>query len=109
MIHHIPENLTETLRHEILASEMRRCVIEIFGVTHGPIESTLGELANDIDRYYSGTGNWSSQTILVRLHHVHLPLLDDAGLIDYDEETKQVSLRAAAAMAQLARTIPEAR
>lgn len=30
----------------------------------------------------------STDTVATSLHHVHLPLLDDAGIIDYDERSK---------------------
>jgi DNA-binding transcriptional ArsR family regulator len=42
------------------------------------------------------TGGFSGpddhQRTVIALEHVHLPLLDDAGLIDYDDETTEVTL-----------------
>lgn len=103
MVHRTIETLSETEQHELLADELRRQVIEIFGATNGPIESTLGELASDIDRAIRyDTGGVGRQDLLVRLHHVHLPMLQEAGIIEYDRETKRIWLLESATAATLA-------
>lgn len=38
-------------------------------------------------------GNGSRQRVRTRLHHMHLPKLDDDGLIDYDTESKRIRTR----------------
>lgn len=89
MSRHTISALEETTRHRLLADEQRRSVIESLPtVGHGDI--TLDAFAAHLE----GTENVrvaSGQRLRCRLHHVHLPMLDEAGLLAYDGETKRVS------------------
>ncbi|WP_123537505.1 DUF7344 domain-containing protein [Halosimplex salinum] len=83
--------LTTDERHRILASERRRAVLDALATGSG--STTLSALAaavdaaeNDLDR----AAATARDEIRVDLHHVHLPMLADAGLVDYDVETKRV-------------------
>jgi len=90
------DTLTETERHRLLADELRRFVIDMLDGRNGPIEASLGELASDIDRAnpdISDSAEMGREDLLVRLHHVHLPMLDDLGLIDYERTTKRIRVR----------------
>ena len=81
--------LDETTRHKLLADDQRRFVIESLQ----PVETTLGDLASSLDRvaqrYYDADAP-ARRNLRCRLHHVHLPMLDDAGLLEYDARTKHV-------------------
>jgi len=82
-------------RHRLLASERRRTILEALD-TLGRTGShvTLGELASDVDRIEQrvGSDTPSKGTLLIELHHVHLPVMDDVGIVAYDPDTKRVSI-----------------
>lgn len=102
MVRPILETLTQEQRHRLLADELRRFVIEIFGESGGPFEASLGELASDIDRTHPDIGaRLGRDDLLVRLHHVHLPMLADVGLIEYDRDSKRIRIVESEAAAHL--------
>ncbi|WP_324664623.1 DUF7344 domain-containing protein [Haloarcula sediminis] len=82
--------LEETTRHRLLADEQRRSVIESL-LTAGRGDTTLDAFAARLQRAGHGQVD-SRQHLRCRLHHVHLPMLADAGLLEYDGETKRISL-----------------
>jgi hypothetical protein len=92
MVNQPLQDLTEADRHRVFENGLRRFIIQLFDETNRPIETSLGELASDIDR--SDTLSTASYTgkadLLIQLHHIHLPMLDDVGLIDYDSDTKEI-------------------
>lgn len=79
----------------VLANEQRRNVLTALETTRTPI--ALADLAIELAR--RKTGDYDSdlmfetaKQIRVRLHHCHLPKLEEIGLIDYTIEKKLVSL-----------------
>jgi len=87
--------LDESTRHRLLADEQRRLLVESLKTARGGVETTLDELADYLQRAAQRTGRVEAdrrRTLRCRLHHVHLPMLDDADLLDYDPETKRVRL-----------------
>jgi len=87
--------LDETTRHRLLADGQRRFVIESLRTASGGIETTLDEIAAHLTQAAERTGNEhvdSRRDLRCRLHHVHLPMLSDADLLEYDPETKRVRL-----------------
>ena len=87
--------LDETTRHRLLADEQRRFVIETLQTAHSDVETTLYELAKHIERAaqrIDGSEDADCRSLRCRLHHVHLPMLADAGLLEYDPTTKEVRL-----------------
>ena len=79
----------------VLADRQRRRVLESLKTATAPIG--LADLAVELARHESDTAGGVSfderaQRLRIRLHHCHLPMLDEAGLIDYDVENKHVSL-----------------
>jgi len=99
-------HLDETTRHRLLADEQRRFVIELLGTAKGHAGVTHDEFASDIDRVAGGTGEPGGEqrrNVRCRLHHVHLPMLDDAGVVAYDPETKCLRLGGRDAMATVSK------
>jgi DNA-binding transcriptional ArsR family regulator len=75
-----------------LASERRRRVLEHFEES-GRETATLTELADHLSERRSDAGGRSNEQIRLRLHHVDLPKLGDAGLVTYDAETTTARVR----------------
>lgn len=79
--------------HEILAHQRRRDLLTCLDVGETPI--TVADLAEDVARHERGS-NLSEipdtvvQQIHLRLYHVDLPKLADAGLVRYDYRTETV-------------------
>lgn len=79
-----------------LADSRRRIALSILGQQYHPI--SLETLARDVAARESNTPERDVpqdhvDRILVRFTHAHLPLLDDAGLVDYDTESDLVTYK----------------
>jgi len=90
------DHLDERERRRLLADEQRKTVLDVLARTRGTTRQlTLGELASDVDRRGGGPKadlERSKQDLLTQLHHVHLPVLDGAGIVDYDPVSKHIDL-----------------
>lgn len=68
----------------------------LYGLLEKPTQS-FDEVADVVAGYRAGSrgpvGPEERRRIASRLHHVHLPMLQDAGLLRYDHEAGRVSLR----------------
>ena len=74
----------------VLAAEHRRLAVEALSGREGPIP--LSALAAAVaDRGTEGPSERSEREIATALHHVHLPKLDDADLVDYDAAATTVT------------------
>jgi len=100
--------LDEMTRHRLLADDQRRFVIASLRAAPCGDETTLDELATALDRMARREAVPDAgyrQNLRCRLHHVHLPMLDDAGVIDYDSRTKQIRLGAQGTATALAESL----
>lgn len=75
--------LTVRDRHRLLAAPRRQLALEIVA---GTTSISLEELAAEIDAREAGHSDDAERTA-VSLHHIHLPMLDEKGVLDYDVET----------------------
>ncbi|WP_224448281.1 DUF7344 domain-containing protein [Haloprofundus salilacus] len=78
--------------YSVLANEDRRAVLDYFDGTPGETAS-LEDLADYLVDRRDGEDARSHERTLVRLHHVDLPKLAAAGIIDYDARTHTISYR----------------
>ena len=76
----------------LLRHRYRRDVVEILSERESPLP--LRDLAATIAAGETESDRASTETtheVATALHHVHLPKLDDADVIDYDTETSTVT------------------
>lgn len=84
-------DLTENERHRLLASERRRILTTILSACSPPID--LETLAKKIAERDVAVGTVDDDTVdrmMAILHHKHLPMLADMGLLETDPETNQI-------------------
>lgn len=75
-----------------LAAQRRRAVLTVLGGRSDPMDET--ELARWVlarERQAGLSESRSVDDVLATLHHNHLPQLDDAGLVDHDQEDGAVA------------------
>ncbi|WP_254279838.1 DUF7344 domain-containing protein [Haloarcula marina] len=82
----LPSHLTESERHRVLTSERRRTTIDILHEMDCPID--LQELSRQVA--VRETGDSDSEQVALTLHHLHLPLLDDLDLLEYEPKSTTV-------------------
>jgi hypothetical protein len=84
--------LSEKEVFDALQSERRQAVLRHLDATGD--SASLDELETAVDTGEGPAGDPASRRgVDVRLHHVHLPKLDHAGVVDYDCAKKTVRLR----------------
>ncbi|WP_254765074.1 DUF7344 domain-containing protein [Natrinema marinum] len=86
----LPDGL-ESHRHRLLTSTRRRLTLDVLAGVTEPV--SLSELATGIVAREDGVDavdEASVGPVSVDLHHVHLPLMADIGIIDYDPETRRI-------------------
>lgn len=84
-------DLTTSDRHRVLAAEHRRVALDILSERDAPVE--LEDLAGATAAREADGDIADKETVekvALRLHHVHLPLLAQLGVIDYDPEATLV-------------------
>ena len=78
--------LDEDDYHRLLASERRRLALNV--LASAPLPITLDALATELATLtVDATTVDREQTLL---HHYHLPMMDDLGVIEYDWEAKRI-------------------
>lgn len=83
--------LSESGRHDLLSSERRRTLLDVLESGSTPVE--LAALAASVHARERGTptgGPGAREAVAIALHHVHLPKLDEAGVVDYDAVSGRV-------------------
>lgn len=83
--------LSEPECHELLASECRQALLEWLAAASDR-RHTLESLASAVS---SSDDMDQFQAVSLSLHHVHLPKLDEADVLDYDPNSKTVEYREA--------------
>lgn len=79
--------------HRCLSSPWRRWVLDYLDASEGETTS-IDDL---IDHVVERKTNWPApdrQTVTYELYHVHLPMLADTGLLEFDPRSETVTYRA---------------
>jgi DNA-binding transcriptional ArsR family regulator len=85
------DELPETDIHDVLRNDRRRMVIELLGDSEEPV--TARELSEAIAARETGEEpppRDVRQSVYISLQQTHLPKLADLGIVEYDEQTKEV-------------------
>ncbi|MDS0282772.1 hypothetical protein NDI86_11605 [Halomicroarcula sp. S3CR25-11] len=80
--------ITRSERHKLLSAERRRHVLDVFDAESLPIG--LDALADGVGEREAADASDIATAVRVTLHHQHLPLLDDLGLVEYDPVARRV-------------------
>lgn len=93
------EPLTQDVVFDILSSARRRYVLYQLRTEDGPVELT--ELAEDVAAWENDTTvdeltKQQRKRVYVSLYQTHVPKLEDAGLVQYDQDSGEVRLTQAA-------------
>ena len=84
-------HLTGSERHRLLAAERRRLVLQVLAGEPPPVD--LETLAVEVAARETESLAVDEQTIdrvAIALHHTHLPMLADAGVLAYDPESHRI-------------------
>ncbi|WP_254767576.1 DUF7344 domain-containing protein [Salinilacihabitans rarus] len=83
-------DLTASTRYHLLAAERRRLTLDVLEGNTAPVD--LDELAAGIAAREDGIDADESavERVAIDLHHVHLPKMDDLGIVDYDPASGRV-------------------
>jgi len=87
----IEADLSRDERFELLAAERRRLALAVLSERDAPLG--LDDLATAVATRQSDDGAPENEVIdrtAVSLHHVHLPRLGDADVVDYDAGARRV-------------------
>jgi hypothetical protein len=83
--------LAETKRHRLLAAGRRRIILTILPNQSPPIHlQTLAEKVAKRESDGETVEEDTSKRVMETLHHTHLPMMEDLGLLRYDSETNHV-------------------
>lgn len=83
--------LTESERYRVLEAERRRLVLAILAEQMTSVG--LLELATEIVAREAGndtTDEEAIERVAITLHHTHLPILDEKGVVDYDLRSQRI-------------------
>jgi hypothetical protein len=84
--------LNERRTCTVFASKRRRILLDVLDGETTPLD--LDELASTIaerETCFDERAEKSTEQVSTSLHHVHLPMLDDFGVLDYHPETNRIS------------------
>lgn len=76
------DTLSEGERHKLFAADERRFVLDALAERESPVD--LSELAEAVAVRMGRTDGEDVDAMKVLLHHVHLPKMVDAGVLEYD-------------------------
>ncbi|WP_175424168.1 hypothetical protein [Haladaptatus sp. W1] len=83
--------LDESDRHRLLVSERRRVLLEALSDYTPPVD--LEEMARAVaareDSLYQDKHE-NVDEVSITLHHIHLPMMADFGVLDYDPDSNRI-------------------
>lgn len=82
------EDISPNDAYRLLRDRRRRLVLQYFSELLG-VDTDLGRIADYVHQRETGNDQ-DRRGIETQLHHVHLPILDSRGVIEYDHRTGTV-------------------
>lgn len=82
--------LSESDRHRLLASERRRVVLDVLANRSPPVD--LEDLAGAVAAREADEGRDGSDAgrVAIMLHHRHLPILTEIGVLEYEPSSRRI-------------------
>lgn len=90
--HDPPDQVTESEWHDALASEPRRLALGVLVEETGPV--ALADLSRAVAEAEGDADSADADAVRrhrIKFHHVHLPKLDDLGVVEYDRDERLVT------------------
>lgn len=85
--------LAATDIHDVLSNERRQLILEFLREAGGRLSAReLSERIAEVETGESPPPRNIRQSAYVSLHQTHLPKLDELGIVDYDQSSKEVRL-----------------
>ncbi len=87
--------LTQDTVYDLLSNKRRRFVISKLRRAEGPV--SVNELSESVAAWENGVEveeltDKQTKRVYVSLYQIHIPKLDEAGLVEYDKDSGQVEL-----------------
>lgn len=89
----VPDGRTLDDVYDALADERRRHAVAVLAETRPPVDGgTLARsvAAAEVDAAPDEVSDHRTERVHAKLYHVHLPKLDDVGLVEYDSEADTI-------------------
>lgn len=83
--------LPESDRHRVLASDRRRHVLDVVAARSLPVALDALAAAVVADEGGDPADERTRERAAISLHHVHLPLLDEYGVVAYDADENEIT------------------
>ena len=85
------EPLAESVRHRLLSCERRRILLDVLEESQTPIGlGSISAAVEERERNADPIDPEKDDRVAIALHHVHLPMLAEAGVVDYDATSNRV-------------------
>lgn len=82
--------LTTNERHRLLQSLHRRLAVAVLSERTPPVDLDELALATVDQSVEEESASLTVRESTISLHHAHLPLMDDLGVLEYDPQTNRV-------------------
>ena len=87
------DSMSDPERHRLLASDRRRALLDLLEGRGDPVDLvTAAEALVERERPSDAPAAETVEQVSITLHHRHLPLMDEVGLVDYDPAAKTVDV-----------------
>lgn len=84
-------DLTESERYRLLADVRRRRTLDVLSNATATVElSELAAAVAERAEAHSGERTVVTNRVAISLHHVHLPRMDELGVLDYDSDSNLI-------------------
>jgi len=88
----VPEHLSLNDAYRFLASTRRKLVLQVLERRAPPVDlDGLADAVAHLERDESSVDADAIHRVTVNLHHVHLPMMDELGILTYDASDNRVT------------------